>query len=590
MKAFIATLTIILTAFVLTGCSTQYHVSTAGLDVNPGTKAKPFKTISAAAAVAQPGDTITVHEGIYREEINPPRGGTSDKIRITYQAAPGQNVEIRGSEVVTGWTKESDHLWKIKIENSLFGNFNPFADIVRGDWFKDKGRNHHTGCVYLDGHWLTEAASKEDLRNTKWKKAWLAEVKDKTTTVWATFDDDNPNESVTEVNVRQTVFYPKHPGINYITVRGFTMQHAATNWAPPTAEQIGLIGTHWSKGWIIENNVIRYSNCVGVTLGKYGDEFDNKAATADGYNATIERALKNGWKKETVGSHIVRNNDISHCEQAAIVGSLGAVFSTITGNHIHDIYVNKLFAGYEIAGIKFHAAIDCNISDNHIYRCGGSGGIWLDWMLQGTRVSGNLMHNNSQDLFLEVNHGPFLIDNNVCLSPVFLRDWSQGGAYVHNLATGKIFINTPQSRETPFHKAHSTEIVMLQNISGGDNRFINNVFLQDTNLDSYDKFADSMMIDGNLFSDSKVNLLDEPEDIYLQLSGPILDTAKHKLVTSKLLGRTKVSKQPFDQPDGKAYRIDTDYFGNIRDLTNPSAGPFENPGSGQLKIKIWPKK
>ncbi len=55
--------------------------------------------------------------------------------------------------------------------------------------------------------------------------------------------------------MRRTVFYPDQPGRNYITVRGFTLRHAATPWAPPTAEQIGLIGTHWSKGWIIENNV-----------------------------------------------------------------------------------------------------------------------------------------------------------------------------------------------------------------------------------------------------------------------------------------------------------------------------------------------
>jgi len=45
----------------------------------------------------------------------------------------------------------------------------------------------------------------------------------------------------------------------------------SNTWAPPTAQQIGLIGTHWSKGWIIENNTIRYSVCTGVTLGKYGD-------------------------------------------------------------------------------------------------------------------------------------------------------------------------------------------------------------------------------------------------------------------------------------------------------------------------------
>ena len=62
------------------------------------------------------------------------------------------------------------------------------------------------------------------------------------------------------------------------------MRHAATPWAPPTAEQVGLIGTHWSKGWIIEDNVVSHSICSGIALGKYGDEFDNTSAdTAEGY-------------------------------------------------------------------------------------------------------------------------------------------------------------------------------------------------------------------------------------------------------------------------------------------------------------------
>ncbi len=67
MKAFITALTITVTACVLTGCATEYHVSTAGLDDNPGTQSKPFKTISTAARIAQPGDVITVHEGVYRD-------------------------------------------------------------------------------------------------------------------------------------------------------------------------------------------------------------------------------------------------------------------------------------------------------------------------------------------------------------------------------------------------------------------------------------------------------------------------------------------------------------------------------------------
>lgn len=82
------------------------HVAaTTGDDSRPGTPAAPLRTIQRAAALAQPGDVITVHAGVYRESINPPRGGESDSKRIVYQAAPGEQVEVKGSEVVKGWVK-----------------------------------------------------------------------------------------------------------------------------------------------------------------------------------------------------------------------------------------------------------------------------------------------------------------------------------------------------------------------------------------------------------------------------------------------------------------------------------------------------
>ncbi len=85
--------------------ATEYHVATTGDDDHAGTAAKPLQSIQAAADRAQPGDVITVHEGIYRERINPPRGGSSDTMRITYQAAPNAKVVITGSEPVKGWVK-----------------------------------------------------------------------------------------------------------------------------------------------------------------------------------------------------------------------------------------------------------------------------------------------------------------------------------------------------------------------------------------------------------------------------------------------------------------------------------------------------
>src|SRR5512137_67607 len=135
----------------------EFHVSVGGNDANQGSSSKPFKTISAAAQVAQPGDVVTVHAGVYRERVSPPRGGTSEGMRIVYQAAPGEKAIITGSEPVKGWEKASGDAWKAAIPNSLFGAFNPYADLIHGDWFNPNGRQHHTGCVYLNGDWLVEA-------------------------------------------------------------------------------------------------------------------------------------------------------------------------------------------------------------------------------------------------------------------------------------------------------------------------------------------------------------------------------------------------------------------------------------------------
>jgi alpha-N-arabinofuranosidase len=367
------------------------------------------------------------------------------------------------------------------------------------------------------------------------------------------------------------------------------MEQAATPWAPPTAEQIGLIGTHWSKGWIIEDNVIRYSTCVGITLGKHGDEFDNKAESAFGYNQTIKRALKNGWTKEKIGSHIVRNNHISHCEQAGIVGSLGAVFSTIADNEIHDIHVRQLFTGAEMAGIKIHASIDMLISGNYIHNT--CRGIWLDWMCQGTRVTGNLLHDTTPkpDLFVEVNHGPFLVDNNIFLSPYFLLDISGGGAYVHNLAAGKIH-SGPNARTTPYHKPHSTEVVDLHNIPGGDDRLYNNMFVKPNALDAYTSTAWPVSMAGNVTL-GDIELIKKDDGVYLEITTD-KEWAKTQrlMVTTELLGKTIVSGLGYEDPDGKPYSIDTDYFGNKRKTDNPYPGPFNEPKEGKQLIKVWPKK
>jgi len=600
----------------------EYHVSVNGSDSNTGKKSAPLRTIQRAAELAQPGDVITVHEGIYRERVNPPRGGTSDWKRIVYQAAKGEKIVIKGSEQVKGWEKVENDTWNVTLPNPFFGAFNPYSDLIRGDWFKSKDRNHHTGAVYLNGQWLAEAGAKADvLKPAGGTPLWFAESSEQTTTIWAQFKDVDPNKETVEINVRQSVFYPDRPGRNYITVRGFTLEQAATPWSPPTAEQIGLIGTHWSKGWIIENNEIRYSICCGVTLGKYGDEWDNKSAdTSEGYVKTIERATKNGWSRENIGHHIVRSNHIHHCEQGGVVGSLGGVFSTITGNEIHDIHVRRLFSGCEMAGIKIHGAIDTLISKNHIYRC--NRGIWLDWMAQGTRITGNLVHDiasdkvdwprdwnantpgGENDMFLEVNHGPILVDNNIFLSPYSINDRSRGVAFTHNLFAGAFRIVPHDDRETPYHKPHSAEVVALRDYTCGDHRFYNNIFLGHGDLSGFDAAKSPVAMGGNVYlkgakpskhedrplvreqSDMVLRLVQEPDGWHMVIKSEWLD-GKRPLVTTELLGKAIIPDALFEHPDGTPYLLDRDYFGKKRDKKNPFPGPFENPGDGTISLKVW---
>lgn len=294
----------------------EYHVSPQGSDADAGTLTQPFRTINRAAQLALPGDTVTVHEGVYREWVNPLYGGESNDKRILYRAAPGEKAELKGSEVITGWKsdKRAKGVWRAVVSNKMFGNYNPFNDELFGDWlWKPEGTTFHTGEVYLNDVSLYEAQNIEKvlhpdtirtIRDPQGSTAfWYAEVGAEETTIYANFGAANPNKETVEITVRPTCFYPTREGLNYITFRGFHVSQAATQWAAPTAEQVGMVSTHWCKGWIIEENIIRNSRANGITLGKErgsGHNLDCTDKRLDGTHHYIEvifNVLRHGWEK-----------------------------------------------------------------------------------------------------------------------------------------------------------------------------------------------------------------------------------------------------------------------------------------------------
>ena len=132
-----------------------------------------------------------------------------------------------------------------------------------------------------------------------------------------------------------------------------------------------MIGPHWSKGWVIEDCEVYGSRCCGISLGKYLDPENDMYFTKKWVKSPTQmerdavcRGQFHGWTKERIGSHTVRRCHIHHCEQTGIVGRMGAVFSTIEDNHIHDICTSSQLRGAETAGIKLHAGIDVTIRRN----------------------------------------------------------------------------------------------------------------------------------------------------------------------------------------------------------------------------------
>ncbi len=492
-----------------------YYVGANAKPFGDGSMDAPFARIGDAARVAVAGDEIIVRPGVYREYVNPINAGEENR-RITYRSETPLGAVITGAEKLTGWTLFKGDVWTARVDNAVFGEYNPYTTYVCGDWYFAP-TVRHTGAVYLNDRMMYETVSLEECAEgapdpCAWNREestyqWYTEQDGGETVLYANFHGKNPNAENVEIAVRRNCFMPDKTGVGYITVSGFKIDKAATTWAPPAAYQDGMIGPHWSRGWIIEDCEVCNSRCCGISLGKYRDPENDmyfytkhvKSPTQMERDAVC-RGQYHGWLKENVGGHIIRRCEVHHCEQTGIVGRMGGVFSVIEDCHIHHICNSQQLGGAETAGIKLHAAIDVTIRRNHIHHC--IMGVWCDWQAQGTRISRNLMHDNHRpegvpqakgamfncDVFIEVSHGPSLVDDNILLSKVSVVMPSQGIACVHNLMLGSFsLINAGvdsvvngqrEPRYTPYHIRHRTEVAGFMTILHGDDRIYNNIFVQ----------------------------------------------------------------------------------------------------------------
>lgn len=70
-----------------------------------GYPAVPLASLAKACAIAQPGETIVLRGGIYREVLAPKNDG------VTVRAMKGEKVTISGADLIEGWKREVDGIW-----------------------------------------------------------------------------------------------------------------------------------------------------------------------------------------------------------------------------------------------------------------------------------------------------------------------------------------------------------------------------------------------------------------------------------------------------------------------------------------------
>jgi hypothetical protein len=231
-----------------------YYVSTTGNNANNGLSASSaFKTISDAANIAQPGDTVMIEPGTYREEVKVPHGGTATA-PITFKAVKSGTVIIDGADPLGGWTKNS-------------GSNPVFTTAWNHDFFWSPGVRFYGGFT-TDGSTTTVGYAEQFLYNGSplLQVLSLSAVKagdfyvnysSHTVSVWLP-SGATPSSSNMLGSDRSHLFYPASTSVEYVRVDGLIMQHAA-NFSQNQAVQT-------ATGWRITNSTVQWVSAGAIGI------------------------------------------------------------------------------------------------------------------------------------------------------------------------------------------------------------------------------------------------------------------------------------------------------------------------------------
>ena len=406
-------------------------------DSGPGTSERPFRTINKAAQVLQPGERVVIAAGTYRELIRPAHGGSGPDAIISYEAAPGAKVIVKGSRVVTAWkpsagfrigvdpeTSKPVQAWELALTPDMFPTgYNPFeVDNVIGNrfWLRYSEDNMATyfrrrGLVFVDGMPLEPVESPTDLAapskqslnfftNIHWTplfkefrpyagKVWI-EPNGMTLHIRLANDDD-PAKHTIEITTQEQIFSPAQRYQSYIRVKGITFMHAGNGFPVP---QRGMVSVNRGNHFIFEDNTFEWANSVGLDIG-------NEDWAAD-------------LPPQPVGDDIVRGNTFRYCGIEGLGGTGGPQNTLVEKNLFEWIGWQDAAMMSESGGTKMHVAKNLLFRNNVVRHIRHANGIWLDIGNTNVRITGNVFADipgnvNPHGIHIEGSEALNQIDNNI---------------------------------------------------------------------------------------------------------------------------------------------------------------------------------
>jgi hypothetical protein len=211
----------------------QHHPNAC--DESDGAPEAPFKTISAAARRVDEYDTVTIDEGIYREEVELPRHGHRfyPESMVIFQAVPGKHVYLRGSDLFSAiWNPLGGGIWSAPLPDSLFCRdaYNPYAMGLSTDVSGvvrpcEAGRLTETrGQIFVNGQAYIQLSQLQSL--TALPESFI--VQNDGRILLVNFGQScNPMEVQVELTVRKRCIRPTFAGPVFIETRGIVIEHAA---------------------------------------------------------------------------------------------------------------------------------------------------------------------------------------------------------------------------------------------------------------------------------------------------------------------------------------------------------------------------